>query len=253
MSHPNRFFAPFEEGDTDRIPLPQEEAHHALRVARLQPGDTVSVFNGKGDEISGVLSASGKRDCFVEVRDRLHIPPPRVAVTVALGGLHQDKAQQEVIRRAVECGVSRVCFWRADHSQRPITVQDRWKKTAVEACKQCGRSHLPVIDTAPSLESFLGSYSGPGIIGLLEADRTAPVHIEVAECLAIVAGPEGDFSDRERGLAAAFGLIPVSLGDCVYRSETAAAVLMTLAARQLGELGPPLRISRVPRGDQPAR
>lgn len=252
MSHPNRFHAPFEGRDSDRIPLPPEEAHHALRVARLKPGDEVSIFNGRGDEISGVLAPTGKRDVFVEVREHTYCPPPPVAVTVALGGLHQDKAQQEVVRRAVEAGVSRVCFWRADHSQRPMTVQDRWTRAAVEACKQCGRSHLPVIDTAPSLEVFLESCPGPGIIGLIEADPNAVATIDVSASLAIVVGPEGDFSARERGIAAVFGLNPVSLGNHVYRSETAAGILMTLVAHQLGELGPPLHVCRSREGEAPA-
>ena len=252
MSHPNRFHAPFEGRDNDRIQLPPEEAHHALRVARLKPGDVVSLFNGRGDEVSGVLVSSGKRDLFVEVRERTHNPPLPIAVTVALGGLHQDKAQQEVIRRAVETGVSRVCFWHADHSQRPVTLQDRWMRMAIEACKQCGRSHLPCIDTAPSLEAFLNTSPGPGVIGLIEADRTLPVTFEVSTSLTMVVGPEGDFSKREREIARAFGLTPVCLGDHVYRSETAATMLMTLVAHQLGALGPPLQVCRLGDGVPPA-
>ena len=252
MSHPNRFHAPFEGCDNDRIQLPPEEAHHALRVARLKPGDAVSLFNGRGDEVSGVLVSSGKRDLFVEVHKSGHSSPPPIAVTVALGGLHQDKAQQEVIRRAVETGASRVCFWRADHSQRPITTQDRWLKAAIEACKQCGRSYFPRIDIASSLEAFLGTCPGPGFIGLIEADPTAPVTLEVSGSLTIVVGPEGDFSPREREVARTFGLTPVSLGDYVYRSETAAAMLMTLVAHQLGALGPPLRVCGAREGAAPA-
>lgn len=243
MSHPHRFFAPYDEITVARVPLPPEEAHHALRVARLKQGDRVSVINGRGGEISGTLMASGRRDAFVEVMERRHCPPPRVAVTLAPGGLHQDKLQQEIIRRAVETGVSRVCFWQADHSQKSIVFQERWLRTAVESCKQCGRFYLPAIDTAPSLEAFLEQYSGPGIIGLPEADPTAPVTVELTDRLAVLVGPEGDFSTREKAIAADFGMAPVSLGGYVYRSETAAAFLMTLVADRLGELGPALTVT----------
>lgn len=243
MSHPHRFFAPYDETAVGRVPLPPEEAHHALRVARLKQGDRVSVINGRGDEISGILLISGRRDAFVEVLERRHCPPPRVAVTLAPGGLHQDKLQQEIIRRAVETSVSRVCFWQADHSQKNIGFQERWLRTAVETCKQCGRFYLPAIDTAPTLEAFLEGYSGPGIIGLPEADPAAPVSVEITDQLAVLVGPEGDFSSREKTAAMDFGLVPVSLGGYVYRSETAAAVLMTLVADRLGELGPALTVT----------
>ena len=131
-------------------------------------------------------------------------------------------------------------------------MQDRWLRAAIEACKQCGRSHLPCIDTAPSLEAFLDTYPGPGVIGLIEADTISPVTLDVAASLTMVVGPEGDFSAREREIARAFGLTPVCLGEHVYRSETAAAMLMTLVAHQLGALGPPLRICRSREGATPA-
>ena len=242
MSHLHRFYAPFDAGDIAEVPLPQEEAHHALRVARLKKGDTVSVLNGLGDEIQGALAPTGKRDAVVEVHEKIHHTPPRIEVSLAMGGLHQEKAQQEVIRRAVETGCARVCFWQADHSQKPVTPQSRWKKTAIEACKQCGRFYLPSFETAPSLEHFLGGFDGPGIIGALTADNKAPERLRVSERLAIVIGPEGDFSDREWQAAHTHALVPVNLGGCIFRSETAAAMLMTLVARQLGTLGPPLAI-----------
>ncbi|HOC68126.1 MAG TPA: RsmE family RNA methyltransferase [Candidatus Hydrogenedentes bacterium] len=246
MSHPHRFYAPFAPGESGAVRLPSEEAHHALRVARLRQGDLVSVINGQGDEIRGLLSVSGKQDVYVEVRERAACPPPPVALTLALGGLHQEKALLDVIRRAVETGVSRVCFWQAEHSQKPVAVHDRWSKAAIETCKQCGRLRFPVFDTAPSLERFLNDFAGPGIIGVTEMEGTAPEPVGVEKRLSIVVGPEGDFSRREREAAAAFGLTPVSLGKYIYRSETAAAMLMTLAAHAVGELGPALPLAGSP-------
>ena len=151
MSHPNRFHAPFEGRDSDRIQLPPEEAHHALRVARLKPGDVVSVFNGRGDEVSGVLAPAGKRDLFVEVRERTYCPPPTVAITVALGGLHQDKAQQEVIRRAVKpAHPGCVSGARITRSSRPF--RDRWMRAAVRHASSAA---------VPSADHRCGPVLGP--------------------------------------------------------------------------------------------
>lgn len=243
MSHLHRFYAP---GMTDAMPeiiLPEEEAHHALRAARLHDGDTVAVFNGAGLGCSGTLRQTGRRSATVVVGDRYLLPPPRVAMTLAVGGLHRDKPQEEVIRRAAELGASRVCFWRAEYSQRPITPSERWLKAAVEACKQCGRPYLPAIDAAVSLDAFLESYNGPVLIAATCPDAGNVARLEVTDRLALLVGPEGDFSEREIAAARSRGAVPVQLGDYVYRTEAAAALLATLVADRLGMLGPGLEIS----------
>ncbi len=244
MSHPHRFYASFDQEVEGEIPLPPEEAHHAVRVARLKVGDSIAVINGRGDEVRGVLSLSGKRGACITVQERMRHPRRPVELTLALGGLHQEKLQQEVIKRAVEAGFARVCFWQAEHSQKNIAFHEKWIRTAIETCKQCGRPYVPEITIASSLEQFLREFDGPGLIGLIDAVAAAAVQVADKKRLAVVIGPEGDFSPRERRAAAAFDLTPVNLGDFIYRSETAAAMLMVLVAHQVGELGPPLAVIR---------
>lgn len=246
MSHPHRFFAPDITADMAEIVLPDEEAHHALRVARLREGSPTAVFNGEGLECMGVLRRQGARGAVVVVRQQYTHPPQRVAVTLAVGGLHREKTQEEIIRRAAELGVSRICFWRAEHSQRPITATARWRKTAVETCKQCGRGYLPRLGVAPSLDAFLASYNGPVLIAATNAASEKPTRMTVADRLALLVGPEGDFSEGELEAANAKGATPVSLGPYVYRTETAAAILTTRVADALKLLGPGLEIYITP-------
>ncbi len=239
MSHTHRFFSDVVTADMSYVELSGEEAHHALRVARVRPGDGVSVFDGKGLEIIGECDRIDKRSVYIRAVRTTHHAPPPVRVTVAVGGLHRDKAQETVVRRAAEMGAWRVCFWHADHSQRPIKPTERWRKTAIEACKQCGRVYLPEVDTAPSLEAFLKQHNGPCIIGLLTKDAAAGAPtISMADNVALLIGPEGDFSEQERNAALNAGAQPVSLGSYTYRSEVAAALLMTIVACAIGDLGP---------------
>lgn len=239
MSHIHRFFSETLIADATHIELSGEEAHHAIRVARVREGDSVSVFDGNGLECIGVFEKVDGHNAFIRVTQSIQHAPPRVRITLAVGGLHRDKTQEEVVRRAAELGAHRVCFWNADHSQRPIKESPRWRKTAVEACKQCGRFFLPAVDAAPSLDAFLDSHDGPSVIGLLTENTGAPM-VTVTDRLALLVGPEGDFSEREQALALAAGSFPVSLGDYTYRSEVAAALLMTLVALNLEQLGPGL-------------
>ena len=242
MSHLHRFYSESLDADASTVELSGEEAHHAVRVVRLRPGDAVSLFDGKGLEVIGSYEGGTKHAASVRVIRAVRHVPPQVRVTLAVGGLHRDKPQEEVVRRATELGACRVYFWDGDHSQRPVKHSDRWRKTAVEACKQCGRFFLPVVDTVSSLDAFLDSLAGPVVMAALSEKADAAPAVNATDRLALLIGPEGDFSDRELALALEVGAIPVSLGKHVYRSEVAASLLLTIVAHTLGELGPALHI-----------
>lgn len=242
MSHIHRFYSAAISDHMPQIELSDEEAHHAIRVARVRDGEKVSVFDGNGLECAGEFERTDSHSALIRVQESTYHRPSRIQVTLAVGGLHRDKTQESVVRCAAELGAYRVCFWNADHSQRPIKPSSRWHKTAVEACKQCGRFFLPKVDTASSLGEFLEGHNGPSVIALLSEEQTGAPTFAATDRLAVVIGPEGDFSDRERTLAATMGAIPISLGENTYRSEVAAALLMTLVAFKLDELGPGLNL-----------
>ena len=50
------------------IALPDDVAHHALRVLRLAVGDAITLFTGAGGEYAAMLTRAGKRDAWVAHR-----------------------------------------------------------------------------------------------------------------------------------------------------------------------------------------
>lgn len=244
MSHMHRFFSPLPGEDISSFPLPPEEAHHALRVLRLREGEAVTVFDGQGGEIEGTLMPQGKREAAVQIEKRVHHPAPEVEVTIAVAWLHRERALEHIVRRAVEMAVSRVVFWKGDHSQKRCATAERWEKIALEACKQSGRTFLPRIELYESLDHFLEENTAPLILALPAADPEKQAQIPIQDKVTLLIGPEGDFSDREASLALEGGAQAVHLGECIFRSEVAASVVMTLLAAQLGVLGSHFRIQR---------
>ena len=55
--------------------------------------------------------------------------------------------------------------------------------------------------------------------------------------IALFIGPEGGYDEEEVRLAESWGVVPVSLGSRILRTETAAIVGAALVLHQLGELG----------------
>jgi len=63
----HRFFAPSLDPGDETVDLPRDEAEHLTRVLRLGVGDTVSVFNGRGQEFLGRIVSAARRDARVQL------------------------------------------------------------------------------------------------------------------------------------------------------------------------------------------
>lgn len=239
MSHLHRFFQPaFSQELGAEVFLPEDEAHHALSVARLRDGEQVAVFDGHGTEATGPIFRQGKRQARVLIEEVRREAPPEANVILAPAWLQKDKPLEEIVRRGTELGISRFAFWRAMRSQRPVASHDKWHRLAVESCKQSGRLHLPHFDFFEDLPSALTSFDGCILVAdilAVNSDQTLPP--SALRSCALIIGPEGDFTDEERKTLLSNMAIPVSLGRQVLRTEAASVAMATLVLGALGGLG----------------
>lgn len=239
MAHLHRFHVVSPPAPGDVVPLPQDEAHHALRVVRVRPGDAVALFDGAGTVWDAVVDAAGRRDVTVAVGAPRRVPAPRPAIRLAMAWLHRPQPMEDLVRRGTELGVAVFCFYRAERSQTAPRIPDKWRRIAVEACKQCGNAWLPSFATAPDLPAALAACGGVAILATAEGSPVPLARaLDGADPVTLVVGPEGDFTEGERAAARAAGARPVSLGGTTFRAEAAAEILIALARHATGGLGP---------------
>ncbi len=238
MPHRHRFFASPESGNPSLAILRDEEAHHAIHVVRLRPGERVEVIDGQGHSWNGEVQTVSRRDVTIQLTDENHVPRPAAQVTLIMGWLHRDKSLEEVIRRCTEIGLDRFVFFRAKRSERKPRLSDKWERLAIESCKQCGRRWLPTFDVADSLEQALSRADGPLLIATKDAAPQSLSSSLQDSHVTLLIGPEGDFSDDELKQALDVGAIPVSFGETTFRTEVAAIVGTSLVLYELGHLGP---------------
>lgn len=238
MAHLHRFYIPPETASGPEIVLPAEEAHHARRVLRVRPGDSVALFDGQGREILGTIELPGKQEAVVHPESEHRIPPPMPRLNLAQAWLHRREAVADIVRHATELGVSRVIFFRAARSEQAPKPSQKLERIAIEACKQCGRLWLPEIDFAADLTTILSETPGDRRIALLEESPLPTGARSNEDDLTLIIGPEGDFSPEEHAWALDAGARPFSLGSATYRSETAAFLALALAQYEAGRLGP---------------
>jgi 16S rRNA (uracil1498-N3)-methyltransferase len=225
----------------DQLRITGDELHHLGRVKRKQPGDIVWAVDGQGVAYETEIVEITKKEAFCHIiKTRRRLGEPISEVTLAQGVIKGERFDW-LIEKAVEIGVSRIIPIQSENSVLKAGPQKlvRWRRVALAAMKQCGRSVLPEITEPKSFKKIVGLGTDCALRLIAEAgEQSTPVQVNGKgnrKALLIV-GPEGGFSDSEVALARENGFQPVTLGPRRLRAETAGIVLASLVLGQLGEL-----------------
>jgi 16S rRNA (uracil1498-N3)-methyltransferase len=232
--------------------LPDAEAHHLLKVLRLEDGARVEALDGSGRSVIARLSMRAG-EAWLEFDGGEKKSAPDTAQVVLEMAVLKGDAMEWVIEKAVELGVARVVPVLSKRTvvqldrKGPEAFRDRWQKIADQSLKQCGRLGRMEVALPVSLEELLTT-KVPDVRFFLdeEARANAPGLLKeawgkghgVTELLRLLVGPEGGWDDSERAMVAASGAKPASLGPLVLRAETAAICGVSVLTAALRENHP---------------
>jgi len=216
-----------------------DEARHLTRVLRVETGQRFEISDNVGVYLAEVAEARGERVVF-RIQEPIESPVPPIRVTLCAALIKFDRFEW-IIEKATELGVERILPVDATRTERGLFEasrkrSERWTRIARESSQQSRRAHLPEILPAVRFEASLETRAAARIF--LD-EETAPALLRVLpdglDTAAVLLGPEGGWTDRERELAASAGWMAASLGPHVLRAETAAvaslAVLIAAALR----------------------
>ena len=209
--------------------LTGEEARHLVQVLRIQPGAAITVFDGHGRRATAVVLTATRDQVTLQLGAVLSPPAPRPVITLAQA-IPKGKNMDLIVQKAVELGVAAIQPLVTNHTivQPADHKAAKWRRNALEACKQCGQDTLPVIAEPMAFIPWLvsqGVADGLRLIASL-APGARPLHEVLpahpaTTAVTLLVGPEGDFSPTETAQALAAGFLPVSLGAITLRVETA--------------------------------
>ena len=234
----SRFHFPGTLPASGELALPDELAHHALRVLRLRDGEALILFDGEGDEVEARLSVRGKAG-FAVLGERRRVNRESPLQVVLVQALAASDKMDWVIQKAVELGVSAIQPVQAERSVLRLSAERaekrlaHWRQVAVAACEQSGRNRIPEVRALQGLGKWLAAHrdgschvlAPGGEVGFTDLARLpGPIHVLV--------GPEGGWTDSELAACDGAGCRRVTLGPRVLRTETAGlAALAVLQAR----------------------
>lgn len=241
----HRFYLPPHAWRTDRLTLEGPEAHHAQDVLRLQKGDRITAFNGRGEEATAEIAAVAKGRLDLRVLGTAKSAPLSCALTLGQA-IPKGKNMDLIVEKATELGAAgiqpllserTVAQYEAGEAQRKA---EKWQRVAIEASKQCGQNWIPTVATPRTPKDF---FSAPArfdlmLIASLQPDAK-PLKSVLAEfptpakSVLVLVGPEGDFTPAEVGLAKSHGCRPITLGPIILRTETAAIYCLSVLSHEL--------------------
>ncbi|MEY2584677.1 MAG: rRNA (uracil1498-N3)-methyltransferase [Verrucomicrobiota bacterium] len=245
----HRFYIRPEGWHSDAPQLTGSEAHHAGRVLRLERGDKVVLFDGRGRELTAEITSADSAQ--IRLRKLHEAQTPRLRCQITLGqAIPKGKNMDLIVQKAVEIGAAEIAPILSDRTvvrldeESAASKQSKWQTVAIEAAKQCGQNWLPRVHVPQTMAQF---FQQPRrfdlqLIGSLQSDAVhlkeilaeySAEHGDRPTSVLMLVGPEGDFTPAELSLARSHGCRPITLGPIVLRVETASIYCLSVLSYEL--------------------
>jgi 16S rRNA (uracil1498-N3)-methyltransferase len=237
----NRFFSPRDNITVgSSVKLEDSDNNHVKKVLRLKKGDAIIIFNGAKEylaELDLVQKDTVKATVTKLLRKEDFSKEGKVEVTLIQGLLKAGKFDF-IVEKATEIGVDNIVPLEAEYSQMKIDVAEkkinRWTKIAITAAKQSERIRIPEITTPARFEDLAKIKDDFDMVLFctiprekikaslfLQDLKELSLKTDELKHVALLIGPEGGFSPGEHEMAKDMGFKFITLGENVFRAETA--------------------------------
>ncbi|MGB4137990.1 MAG: 16S rRNA (uracil(1498)-N(3))-methyltransferase [Microbacterium sp.] len=216
------------------------EAKHAAVVRRVRVGESVTIGDGKGAWLEGVVDDVSAAEVSVRITERIEhaLPATRIVLVQALAKGDRDEL---AVQAACELGVDGIVPWQAARSisrwegPKAAKGRERWATIVREAAKQ---AHRPWVPEVADVVSTAGLAARAATARMLVLDpwtdtRLSDIRPDGRDIL-IVVGPEGGIAPEELERLEAAGAERVRLGDTVLRTSTAGPAAIAVLSASLG-------------------
>lgn len=244
MTEIHRFFISPENIEGGKVFFYDLHIHQLAKVLRRKIGDKVIVLDNSGWEYEVEITWLGKERGEGRIKEKRKAEgEPKVEINLYQALLKGEKFEW-VLQKGTEIGIKGfypIFTHRCIIDDVSPSKFERWQRIIIEAAEQSRRGKLPYLsqpviflEVCQKVSGFsLIPWEGEKVLGLKEALK----EIKGDSPINIFIGPEGGFEDWEIERAKGYGLIPVSLGKRILRSETAGLVVATSILFHFGEMG----------------
>jgi 16S rRNA (uracil1498-N3)-methyltransferase len=201
--------------------LDKSQSHYVSKVMRVKVSEVFSLFNSSGEWEAKILSISKSIVEFnitKQIRQKESIKELWLAFSPVKSNYFNF-----MIQKATELGVTKFFPIIFDRTIVRKVNKERLEKVIIEAAEQSNRINIPSIEDPQSLKNLLHSEKMDLIFTDLNSqNKKLDLEKLTTNPTCVIIGPEGDFSEEERGRILKFkGVQPIKINDNILRSETA--------------------------------
>jgi 16S rRNA (uracil1498-N3)-methyltransferase len=242
---PIRIYSPNPLQADSEAELGRAAAAHVAQVLRMQPGQHLTLFDGRGGEFTSTIVACTRQSLRVQVLTHTQIDRESSLAVTLWPALARGARFDAVIQKATELGAT--CIQPVQTERSVVRLDERraakktqhWLDIAISACEQSGRNRLPNIRAPQGLKRLLSSRAEFTHALMLDPQgtQTFPESVSTGGSVVLLTGPEGGLSEAERSAALAAGFTAVQMGPRVLRTETAPLAALAILQVLAGDYG----------------
>lgn len=242
-----QFFVEPSQIQGNQIIITGKDVNHIKNVLRMKKGEEISVSNGvDGKEYGCEIEELSDREIVCSLRfvkeDGAELPC-RVSL---FQGLPKADKMELIIQKAVELGVHEIvpvatarAVVKLDEKKAKSKLL-RWQGIAEAAAKQSKRGIIPQVKPVMTMKEAVAYSAGSKIRVIpyelakgMEQTKKIMENLKPGEDIAVFIGPEGGFEESEIALAVEAGIVPITLGKRILRTETASMTVLSWVMYQL--------------------
>lgn len=214
------------------IKLSKDQAHYLSGVLRMDEGGELRIFNGTQGEWKSVVTQISRKGGALLITDQLREPKACPDIWLCFAPVRKNR-NAFILEKATELGVARLQPVVTARTQFAKLRLDKMHAQIIEAAEQTERLDLPELEDNIDLTKLLADWPSDRTLIFADEGGDAVPALEALQTLkgpaAILIGPEGGFTDKERDMLRAHASVtPVTLGPRILRADTAALSMLTL-------------------------
>lgn len=236
-----RFFGKSENISDEQIIIDGGDVNHIRNVLRMKPGERLTVSGGNNaDYLCAIREFDGER-AVLDIIEKCGTDRELGAKICLFQGLPKGDKMELIVRKCVELGVFEIVPVEMKRSivrldgKKSAAKAARWQAISESAAKQSGRTVIPKVHEPMTYKQALDYASEMDIKIIpyelaqgMEATKAAVEAIHNGMSVAVFIGPEGGLEADEVEAAKERGILPISLGRRILRTETAGLTVMSI-------------------------
>lgn len=240
-----KFFVPENNIKENFIKIDGEDVIHIKRVLRMKEGEAINICDSSGTDYLAVINEINENNIICRIKEiKPSLAEPPVKVTL-FQGIPKASKMDYIIQKTTELGISAVvpcalnrCVSKPEGGKKTL----RWQKIAEAAAKQSGRGIIPAVHEAVDIDKAIEMMKSCDLAFVpYECEeknciRNVLTRTSGVKSVGFIIGPEGGFDKSEIEKLENAGIVPVSLGKRILRTETAGEAVLAMIMYEIGDI-----------------